>query len=51
MSNDVEFPPNNGEVLSVSQVIRAVMTSGAEAEIQALYINAWEAVPSRKMLE
>jgi hypothetical protein len=51
MSKDVEYPPNNGAVLSVAQIIKAVMTSAAEAEIGAMYINAREAVPARKSLE
>jgi hypothetical protein len=35
----------------VSQIIKAVMSSAAEAELGALYINAREAVPARKTLE
>ncbi len=39
MSTDTERPPNNGAVLTIAQIIKAVMTSAAEAEIGALYIN------------
>ena len=51
MSNNSEFPPNNGAVHTVAQIIKAVMSSAAEAEIGAMYINAREAVPARKALE
>ena len=51
MSSDTENPANNGAVLNIAQIIKAVMTSAAEAEIGAMYINAREAVPARKTLE
>jgi hypothetical protein len=41
--NDDEFPPNNGAILTVATIIKAVMLSAAEAELGALYINAKEA--------
>ena len=51
MSNNAAMPANNGAVLNVAQIIKAVMTSAAEAEIGAMYINAREAVPQRMTLE
>ena len=51
MSTDTARPPNNGAVLTIAQIIKAVMTSAAEAEIGALYINCREAVPARHTLE
>ena len=51
MSSDSDDPANNGAVLNIAQIIKAVMTSAAEAEIGAMYINAREAVPARKTLE
>ncbi len=39
MSNNNALPPNNGAVLTIAQTIKAVMSSAAEAEIGALYIN------------
>ena len=51
MSNNVLIPPNNGEVLNILQIINAVISSAAEAELGALYINAREAVPMRILLE
>jgi hypothetical protein len=49
-SSDVNEPPNNGAVLNISKILKAVMSSAAEAELGALYINASEAVPMRKLL-
>jgi hypothetical protein len=51
MSTDMAQSPNNGAVLTIAQIIKAVMTSAAEAEIGALYINCREAVPARHTLE
>ena len=51
MSKDTPFPPNNGSVLTIAQIIKAVMTSAAEAELGALYINAKEAVRMRITVE
>ena len=45
------FPNNNGAVLTISQIIKVVMSSAAEAELGALYINSREAVPIRHLLE
>jgi len=45
MSNDDAIPNNNGAILMISQIIKAVMSSVAEAKIRALYINCKK--PSR----
>jgi hypothetical protein len=50
-TNDMEDPPNNGAVLNVSKILDTVMSSAAEAELGALYVNAREAVPMRHLLE
>jgi hypothetical protein len=50
MSSNVDNPPNNGAVLNMSQIIKSVMSSAAEAELGALYINACEAVAMRQLL-
>ncbi len=50
LSSDTENPINNGAVLNIVQLIKAVMSSAAEAELGALYINACEAVPQRQTL-
>ena len=36
MSNDDAIPANNGAILTVSQIIKAVMSSAAEAKLGAL---------------
>ena len=51
MSEDETFPANNGAVLTIAQIIKAVMSSAAEAELGALYINSREAIPIRHLLE
>ena len=42
--------PNNGAFLTVSQIIKNVMMSAADAEIGALYINTRHAIPTRNTL-
>ena len=51
LSENDTFPSNNGAVLTVAQIIKAVMSSAAEAELGALYINSREAIPQRHLLE
>jgi hypothetical protein len=50
LSSDCEDPANNGAVLNLAQLIKAVMSSASEAELGALYINTREAVPQRTTL-
>ena len=40
MSNDDAIPNNNEAILTISQIIKAAMSSAAEAKIGALYIGA-----------
>ena len=51
MASDTTYPSNNGAVLTIAQIIKAVMSSAAEAELGALYINCREAIPARQLLE
>jgi hypothetical protein len=51
MSTNTDIPDNNGAILNTSQIIRAVMSSAAEAELGALFINAKHAVSKRHTLE
>ena len=51
MSNDTPDPPNNGAVITIAQIIKAVMSSAAEAELGALFINCHEAIPEQHALE
>ncbi len=44
LSNDHKLPPNNGAIFTVATKIKTVMSSSAEAELGALYLNAKEAV-------
>ena len=50
MSSDNADPPNNGAVLTIAQIIKNVMSSAAEAELGALFINCREAIPARHAL-
>jgi hypothetical protein len=50
-SEDVPLPPNNGAIHNVAEIIKGVMSSAAEAELGAMYINARKAVEIRIILE
>jgi hypothetical protein len=39
-SSKVDDPPNNGAMLNISKILKAVMSSAAKAKLGALYINA-----------
>ena len=51
MSNDTAEPQNNGAVITIAQIIKAVMSSVAVAKLGALFTNCREAMPSRHALE
>ena len=51
LSEDQKDPNDNGAVHTVAKIIKAVMSSAAEAELGGLFINAKTAVPIRKTLE
>ena len=51
MTNNVETPPNNRAVFTILQIIKAVLSSAAEAEVGLLYINCHEAVSAHHILE
>ena len=44
LSNNDPTPPNNGAILTVATIMKNVMSSAAEAELGALYLNAKETV-------
>jgi hypothetical protein len=46
-----DIPINNGVVLNISQIIRAVMSSAAEAKLGTLFINAKTAVSMQRTLK
>eukprot|EP00956_Cyclotella_meneghiniana_P033464 scaffold96428_cov71-Cyclotella_meneghiniana.AAC.1 len=51
LSEDVPSPPNNGAIHNEASIIKAVMSSAAEAEMGALYTNARKGVEERNILE
>jgi hypothetical protein len=51
MAENDKIPINNGAVLNISQIIKSVMSSGAEAELAALFINAKTTVSMRTTLK
>ena len=50
LSENNPNPEWNGAILTISQIIKFVMSSAAEAELGALYITAKEMVPTRQTL-
>ncbi len=50
LSKDVEVPKDNGAILNITQVIKAVMSSATKAELGGLYIIVCEAVYIQKIL-
>ena len=50
-SEDVPDPNDNGALHTEAGIIKAVMSSAAEAEMGGLFINAKKAVPIRRTLE
>ncbi len=50
LSENVAHPPNNGAIHNVAEIIKAVMSSAAEAELGSLYINARKGVQERQIL-
>ena len=50
MSNNEDIPPPDGSILNTAQITKAVMSSAAEAEVGALFINAKEEVYIRNIL-
>ena len=51
LSEDVNNPSNNGAILNIAQIIKAVMSSATEAKLGALYINKREAVYIHTVLD
>ena len=51
MPNNATHPANNGAVLNISQITKAIMCSAAKAEANMLYINKREVVYIRQRPE
>jgi hypothetical protein len=49
--SDVNDPLNNGAILNISKILKAIMSSAAKAKLDTLYINVHEAIPMRQLLE
>jgi hypothetical protein len=50
LSNNNPTPPNNGAILTVATIMKNVMSSAAETELGALYLNAKETVYLQQIL-
>ena len=50
MSSNIVVPENNEAVHTAAQIIKTVMSSTAETELGALYINFRESIPARHLL-
>ena len=51
LSSDSTIPQNNGAILNIAHIIKHVVSSAAEAELEGLYIMAREAGYIRIVLE
>ena len=51
MLNGMDNPRNNGVVLNISTIIKAVMSSAVEAKLGALYIDACKAIVAWNILQ
>ena len=50
MSDNVDFPLNNGKIFIIAQVIKAIISSATEVVIGVLYINVRETMSIQQML-
>ena len=51
MSNNSPITANNGSVVTISQIIKSVMSSAVEEELGAIFVNCREAIPARHALQ
>ena len=51
VSNNTEYTSNNGSVLTVANIIKAVMSSAAEAELGSLFLNFCVVIPAHQAIE
>ena len=47
MTEESETPLNNGAVMTISQIIKAVIFLAAETELCTLFVNCRESIPAR----
>ncbi len=50
-SSNTTVPPNNGAILNIAHIIKNIMSSATEVELNGLYIMACEAIYIRIILE
>jgi hypothetical protein len=50
LTNNNEHPPNNRTILTITTIIKTVLTLAAEAELGAIYLNSKEAVYIQQIL-
>ena len=50
LSDNAKDPRDNGAVLNIAKIMKNVMSSAAEAEIGALFLNSRQAIPARTTL-
>ena len=50
LSSNTQYPPSNGSILNVAQILKTVMSSAVEAELGGLYFNSQEAMYMRNIL-
>ena len=51
LSENIPLTHNNGAILNVAEIIKAIMSSASKAELGALNINACEVVEERQILK
>ena len=51
VSNNTEYPSNNGSVLTVAKTINTAMSSTTEAELGDLFINCCKSIPAHQSLK
>ena len=51
MTDESVNPPNNGAVITISKIIKPVMSFAAESEICALFVNSRGAIPELTVQE
>ena len=50
LASDAPIPANNGAVINTANLIKTVMSSAAEAEMRAIFLNAREAILARNTI-
>jgi hypothetical protein len=51
MPGNSAIPENNGDVITISQIIKVVMSSATESELGALFVDCREIIPVYHVLK